>query len=413
MDKTLRVAVRKFAPFENALKKIWHSFKMQTNSEFELEFCPMDLTELHQSLFEEEGLMNGSWDIVQISSDWVSEAFNKSALENLTPFIAENERKTYLQNWPASLRRSQTFENNIYGIPFHDGPECMIYRTDLFACEENKTRFKSQFSKELIVPKTWDDYLQTTAFFSSLKEGTYGTALAAFPDGHNAVYDFCILAWSRGGEFVARDHSININIPQIVEGLNFYRDFIQSRNIIHPQSKNFDSVKLGQAFANGEIAMMINWFGFAAYAQLEGNSKVKNNVGVCEIPTDGENKSISPNSYWIYSIAKGCQNKHIAYDFISFATNKINDCLLTLEGGIGCRLTTYKDEKINRQIPFFNQLETLHSYATELPNTPLWPKVAHHIDNLMLQVMNTNTPIEELVKETQNLISRNFSTLCK
>ncbi|AYD47644.1 ABC transporter substrate-binding protein [Arachidicoccus soli] len=407
INKKLRVAVRKFTPFENALEKIWHSFKVQTNTEFELEYSSMDLTELHQSLFEEGGLQNGSWDIVQLSSDWVSEAFNKGAIEDLAPFIAQNEKEVYLQNWPPSLRRSQTFENKIYGIPFHDGPECMIYRTDLFESEENKAKFKALFAEELEVPKSWGKFLQVATFFSSLQQGFYGTALAAFPDGHNAVYDFCIQAWSRGGVFLRKDNSINIDIPQIVEGLNFYRDFIQSKNSIHPQSKNFDSVRLGQAFANGEIAMMINWFGFAAYAQLEGLPKVKNNVGVCEIPTDGENKSISPNSYWIYSIAKGSQNKHIAYEFISFATNQINDCILTLEGGIGCRLTTYKDEEINRQIPFFNQLEILHSYATELPNLPQWASVAHHIDNLMLQVMNTNTPIELLVKETQKLISNN------
>ncbi len=106
INKKLRVAVRKFTPFENALEKIWHSFKVQTNTEFELEYSSMDLTELHQSLFEEGGLQNGSWDIVQLSSDWVSEAFNKGAIEDLVPFIAQNEKEVYLQNWPPSLRRS-------------------------------------------------------------------------------------------------------------------------------------------------------------------------------------------------------------------------------------------------------------------------------------------------------------------
>ncbi|MGF7230416.1 extracellular solute-binding protein [Arachidicoccus sp.] len=407
-NKILRIAVRRFAPFEYALEKIWHSFAMQTGCNLDLEFCSMDLPELHQTLFEENGLTNGKWDIVQISSDWILEGINAKTIENLSPFILAKEEKNYLENWPTSLLRSQTFESNIYGIPFHDGPECLIYRKDLFESEENKATFRERFGKELTLPQNWESYFQIANFFSDLESNLYGTALAAFPDGHNVVYDFCIQIWSRGGDFIKADNSININIPQTIEGLTYYRNLIQSKNIIHPESKNFDSVKLGQAFAKGEVAMTINWFGFAAYAQLEGAPNIKNNIGVYQIPTDGKTKSISPNSYWMYSIAKGCQNKSIAYDFISFATNLFNDCLLTLEGGIGCRYSTYENKEINQKISFFYQLEKLHGNAVELPNIPTWPRVAHQIDNLMQQVINTHIPIEKLVEEAQSLIVKNI-----
>ena len=42
----------------------------------------------------------------------------------------------------------------IYGLPFHDGPECLIYRKDLFENENEKLAFKKVYGRELAPPRT-------------------------------------------------------------------------------------------------------------------------------------------------------------------------------------------------------------------------------------------------------------------
>ena len=53
----------------------------------------------------------------------------------------------------------------------------------------------------------------------------YGTVFAAFPDGHNTVYDFCLQLWSRGGDLTDANSAITLDTPQAAAALDFYRRF--------------------------------------------------------------------------------------------------------------------------------------------------------------------------------------------
>ncbi|MNL73607.1 hypothetical protein D3C87_1990880 [compost metagenome] len=91
----------------------------------------------------------------------------------------------------------------------------------------------------------------------------------------------------------------------------------------------------------------------------------------------------------------------MAYDFLRFATTSESDKLLTKEGGIGCRKSTWKDEEINTLIPFYHKLEMLHENALTLPQTPIWPKVCEFIDHMVLKAINSDIPSAQLLEETQ------------
>lgn len=405
-ENLLRIAVRKFPPFEFSIREAWQKFCAATGCDAALEMRPMDLPELYDSILSKNGLANDHWDIAHISSDWIKEAIKATAVENLDPFIHNTEIN--LAHWPESLTRRQFHENKIYGIPFHDGPECLIYRKDLFENKTHQSAYRERFDKELAPPGTWEDFHNTAVFFSNINDHFYGTALAAFPDGHNAVYDFCIQAWTRGGNFINPDNTINVYSETIIEGLKYYRNLFQDKNAVHPDSKNFDSVQLGKAFAKGEIAMMINWFGFAAYAELDKNASVKGKIDVAPIPHSAAANSVSPNSYWMYGIGAGSNKKKTAYDFIRFATDPQQDKALTLNGGIGCRIATWHDDEINAKIPYFHKLEALHQHAVELPDIPHWHELSKVIDNIMLCTVNSNDAIENILQEAQDFIHKNF-----
>lgn len=403
MDK-IRIAVRKFTPFETTLQKLWNLFCQENNITIEAEMIPLELNDLYDKTIAQNGLKNGNWDIALLNTDWIFDAVNEKAILDLNPFIIQNPPKDYPEGWHQSLLHLQQINNGTYGLPFHDGPECLIYRKDLFENPIEKENFKNKFGYELQPPKTWEQFTQIAEFFNRPAENLYGSVFANFPDGHNMVFIFCLLFWTKGGSLLDSQNQIDINRPEAVAALEYYRKISTNKNAVHPQSINFGSVEAGMAFAKGEVAMSINWFGFASMCEVIEESKVKGKVDITELPHNENHPTASLNVYWLYTIGTGTQHQQLAYDFIQFATSPESDKFLTSEGGIGCRKSTWNDAEINETIPFYHKLEQLHETALTLPQTAIWPKVAELIDHMILKALETNISSENLVEETQILI---------
>ncbi len=403
--ETIRIAVRKFGPFESALQKLWVAYCKTSGCTLKAEMVPMDLDDLHNAIIKNKGLKKGDWDIAHVVTDWLLEAWEDGALENLQPYITQNPPEDFPQGWSNSLLTMQKFGSAVAGLPFHDGPECLIYRKDLFEDSLEKQKYSIQFGKPLQVPKTWDEFKTVAQFFYRPEQNLYGTVFAGLPDGHNTVFDFCLQLWTRGGELTDKNGNINIHTPAAVEGLDFYKAILKDTKAVHPKTMEYESVQAGMAFARGEAAMMVNWFGFASMCEVIDESVVKGKVDITSIPCAGGNQSASLNVYWLYTIGSGSKHKQTAYDFLRFALNKQNDKLLTLEGGIGCRISTWKDAGVNSIIPYYHKLEQLHQNARSLPQKSTWAQIAHIIDEVVLQAINTDIPSDQLLFAGQQKIS--------
>lgn len=140
-QNTFRVAIRRFAPFEAAIEKQWASFQAATGCPLRLEWESLDLNPLVDSLFAQCGLKDGTWDIAFIVTDWLAEAVAEGSLLDLAPFMEGNPVPDYPEGWAPSLTGMQRFGDAIYGLPYHDGPECLVYRTDLFADRVEQSAF--------------------------------------------------------------------------------------------------------------------------------------------------------------------------------------------------------------------------------------------------------------------------------
>ncbi|GAA3745210.1 extracellular solute-binding protein [Flavobacterium ginsengisoli] len=403
MEK-IRIAVRKFDPFESTLRKLWDAFSLQNNIKIEAEMVALELHDLYETTISEKGLKEGKWDIAHINTDWIYDAANENAVLNLFSLIGENPPENYPFGWHKSLLHLQKLSNGIFGLPFHDGPECLIYRKDLFENKTEKENFKKQFGYELSTPKTWQEFAEIATFFNRPEQNLYGAVFANYPDGHNMVFDFCLQLWTRGGSLLNNKNQIDIHNEAAIKALDFYRKMVNDATAVHPKSREFGSVEAGLAFAEGQAAMAINWFGFASMAEVIEESKVKGKIDITSLPSDPGHKTASLNVYWLYTIGSGSKHQKLAYDFLRFATTPESDKLLTTEGGIGCRKSTWKDAEINTLIPFYHKLEMLHENALTLPQTPIWPKVAELIDGTVLKAIETDIPSEILLEETQKKI---------
>lgn len=400
-QSTFKIAVRKFAPFETAMQKFWDKFCAISGCDLKLEMIVMDLHELYDRTITKKGMANGDFDLAHINTDWIYEGYLNEDFEILNPYINKNKPDDFPRGWSKSLLSLQRFGWEVAGLPFHDGPECFIYRKDLFESHIEQANYLSQYGKALMVPKTWEDFHQVAQFFNRPEANLYGSIFACYPDGHNTVFDYCLQLWTRGGSLVDKNDVININTQASIAGLTFYRSIVNDQTAVHPGSAQFDSVAAGLAFMNGEAAMMVNWFGFATMCEVDENSKVKGKVDVDILPSNVDQISASLNVYWLYTIGKGSKNKEVAYEFLRFATNQENDKLLTLEGCIGCRMSTWNDPEINKIIPYYHKLDALHTVAKMLPQKKNWASIAAVIDEMVLSVVNSDQPIEKLVEQAQ------------
>lgn len=400
-SKTFRVAIRKFDPFESAIEKQWAAFKAAEGIDLTLETEALDLHPLYESYFENEDLARGNWDVGFMASDWFATANDTGALLDITPFIAADPPDDFPAGWTDSLLNMHRFGDVSLGVPYHDGPECLIYRKDFFDDLDEQAVYQQQYGMPLRVPKNWAEFHQIARFFTRPGEGLYGTIFAAYPDGHNTVYDFCLQLWTREGELFDADGKMKLDTPQAIDALEFYRHVLTDADAIHPRAREVDSVQSGLAFANGEVAMMVNWFGFAAMAETIADTKVKGKVDIAPIPFNEGGAPVSLNAYWILGVAAGSPHAEIAYRFIRHCVSAPMDKLLTLEGGIGCRKSTWTDAEVNATIPFYHKMTGLHDYARELPRLSNWNELASVIDGLVLDVINGDRPIDELVQGAQ------------
>jgi multiple sugar transport system substrate-binding protein len=388
----LRVAVRAFEPFEAGMQKTWALFEAAARTGLTLELQAFDLHGLHEALFESGGLREGAWDIAFMSTDWAPEAAARGELTDLAELLRVTPPEGFPEAWPDSLLRMQNVDGRVIGLPFHDGPECLIYRKDLLQGQH-------------AVPETWEEFHETARQLHGAEENLSGAVFGAFPDGHNTVYDFCLQLWSRDGELFDGAGGVCLNTAPAREGLAFYRGMLRDQRAAHPRCLELDSIEAGLAFAHGEAALAVNWFGFAAMCETMADSRVKGKVGVARVPRGAGGRHVSLNAYWILGIGGASPHREVAWQFLRHCATAAMDKLVTLGGAIGCRKATWRDAEVNARIPFYRELEKFHEDARELPRFKRWPRVAAALDELMVDAIRTDIPEAALLERAEKKIA--------
>lgn len=396
---TLRIAVRNYEDFVNALTEEARAFE-SLRPGVRVELVTQGIHPLYDSAIRDGGLREGRYDLALLGTDWLAEGMASGALEDLALWHESTPIAGWPEEWPRSLVKPLVFGNKLSSLPWHDGPECLVYRTDMFGDAEKRVAFRAEFGRELEPPKTWDEFEETARFFTDAKAKLYGTVFAAFPDGHNTVYDFALQLWSRGGELVDAHGVPQFATPQAVEAIDFYRRVVRNPELCHPESPKLDSTQSGDLFLAGEVAMMANWFGFAARSCRE-SSPLAGKVAIAPIPTDGAHAAISLSVFWALAMGAGSVNKELAWEFLRFIATPECDLKRTRHGAVGVRLSTWRNAELRAQAPPYREIEAISLGARTLPTGPHMAEYAKIIDALLTRALTTDTASAALLEEAQ------------
>jgi len=394
---TLRLALRNYSDFEKALTEEAQLFEAH-HPGVKVELISVGIHELYNSAIASGGLRDGHYDLALLVTDWLSEGMASGAFEDLLPWHQRIPVHDWPQGWPRSLVEPLVFGNRLSSVPWHDGPECLVYRTDLFNDPARRAAFRSQAFRDLAPPSTWEEFEQVARFFTG--SGLYGTVFAAFPDGHNTLYDFAIQLWSRGGELLDSSGKPLITTPQALAAVDFYRRVVRDSSLCHPKSPSLDSTQSGDLFVAGEVAMMPNWFGFAARSCREG-SPLAGKVAIAPIPTANGAPHVSLSVFWALAMGRGSRHKELAWQFLRFVSSAERDLGITRHGAVGTRLSSWRNPELQNRIPAYRDIEAVSLGARRLPIGPGMAAFAAIIDGVVTRALTTNDSTADILRSAQ------------
>jgi multiple sugar transport system substrate-binding protein len=394
--------LRNYKDFENALEEEARLFEV-THPGVHVELVSVGIHELYGAALTDGGLQEGRFDLALLVTDWLAEGMASGALEDLQVWQGRQPIAEWPESWARSLVGPLVFGGKLSSLPWHDGPECLVYRSDLFADPELRARHRGQLGHDLAPPRTWQEFEETARFLTSAREHRYGTIFAAFPDGHNTVYDFAVQLWSRGGQLSGPDGLPRVDSSEAVRALDFYRRIVRDSSLCHPKSPHLDSTQSGDVFLAGEVAMMVNWFGFAARSDREG-SPLAGKVAIAPIPSEPGVVSISLSVFWAMAMGAGSKQKELAWEFLRFLSTPERDLGIAKHGTVGVRLSTWRNTELQARVPAYASIEKISLGARQLPAGPQMAVFARVIDGIVTRALSTQDATVVILEEAQHEI---------
>src|SRR5271157_5292103 len=139
---TLRILLRNYADFENALEEEARLFE-SLHPGVNVELVPVGIHELYESGIAAGGLREGRFDLALLVSDWLAEGDAAGAFEDLHAWRQRSPIPDWPHGWPKSLAQPVVVGERLSSLPWHDGPECLVYRSDLFADPARRAEFRA------------------------------------------------------------------------------------------------------------------------------------------------------------------------------------------------------------------------------------------------------------------------------
>ncbi|HTV14135.1 MAG TPA: extracellular solute-binding protein [Acidobacteriaceae bacterium] len=399
---TIRLLVRDFSDFENAVAAEVAAFHRAQN---EIRVVPevVTLHQLYDVWFGAGGMREGRWDLGLLVTDWLAQAMEERVLEDLAPWMRRQPLPGWPDGWAQSIAEPVCFGNSVSSLPWHDGPECLIYRRDWFDDPAEQAAFRNEYGYELQPPRTWSEFADAARFFTRPEEGRYGTLFAAYPDGHNTLYDFALQLWSRGGSLVDRAGRASLASNEALSALDFYRATVRDEGMCHPDSQELNSTHSGDVFLEGGVALMVNWFGFAARSDRAG-SPLEGKVGIAAIPADPGCPPVSLSVFWTIGMARSGRNQAAAWEFLRFLGRPDVDLARSEHGTVPVRLSSWRNADLQLRVPGYARIEEISLSARRLPRSRSLPAFAEIVDLMLVDALTTNEPSAAILERAQQRI---------
>ena len=328
-------------------------------------------------------------DILLVPADWLPALAASGRVVPLTAALRVAPPDGWPDAWSPSFHEGVTWGDDVYGLPFHDGPQLLFTRPALLA------------EHGLDAPGTWS---QLVAQAAALHEPGVraGTVLAGAPDGHNNVYDFVLHLWRLGGDLLDGGRP-QLDSPAARAALALLREL--ATTLVAPDAHALDSNGSGAEFAEGRVGVVVNWAGYAALAAAAGVD-----FACAVAPThDGGTPTTTVNAFWVACVTSACSDADRAWDYLRHAASAEMDLETTRAGASGARRSTWADAGVLAAHPEYALFDAAHAHSRPLPRIPELPALVDVLNELVDAVVWRGEPAEPALlaaqREAERLVS--------
>ncbi|WP_052488464.1 extracellular solute-binding protein [Streptomyces sp. 150FB] len=358
-----------------------------------------DILDLQERVVAGDAAVSGEADLLLVVTDWLPALIAEGKVLPLDDYFDGTPPDGWPDVWHPALRDLQRGpDGRTYGVPYHVGPEMLLYRSDLYDDPAERAGFAERFGYPLAAPDTWEQYTDQARWFTRPGDGLHGTIVAGYPDEHNTVYDFLTQLWSRGAELTDSEGRLSLDSAEALDSARFLYDLWHTHRVVDPAAAEWDSVASGVHFAAGEAAMMVNWSGFAALSAPE-DSPIHGRVRCAPVPradVPGGGR-VALNSYWVLAVAAGSTRPDDAYAVLRDLTTAAMDRVTAEEGGTATRRDSWADPAVARLAPYYALFEEAHENTRALPRDPRWPRISVILDSMVASLVAGTAKPDEAI----------------
>jgi multiple sugar transport system substrate-binding protein len=161
---------------------------------------------------------------------------------------------------------------------------------------------------DLAPPETFDELKDQVIFFAN-PPNLYGTAFAGKDEGITGR--FMEILRANGGDLFDENWNPIFNSPEGVAALNWFKDIYDAK-AVPAGTVNYTWDDIGQAMAAGQLAIDLDWPGFAGFYNDPAASKIADVLGFAVSPVGSAASAAAGRARHSFSVTEACDNKPAA-----------------------------------------------------------------------------------------------------
>jgi len=357
------------------------AFKKMTADFEELTGIDVVWDEMEEGALADKLLLDGSagktsFDVIMNCPEFTPILVDLGMLEPLDSWIADSAKSPDWFDYEdvmAAYRDMLSYEGKHYGIPFAGETVFLFYRSDLF----------DKYDKE--VPTTFDEVMETAAFFHGKEEGLSGISMRTRL-GWECTYMWSVFIFPFGGVMLDPETGEpGFDRPGTIDSLEY---MIEVLEYAPPGIESYSFPEAWDAFMQGKAAIMIESSAAAPEVENTDKSVVAGKVAYAPMPA-GPAGAYSGVWGWGLSMTLGSEKKDAAWAFITYMTSKEMQDEYLANGGIVSRASMLNDPAQQSTNPYYQAtLDTLKQ-ASDLQAKGLGVVIMMPAWSMMSEVMGT------------------------
>jgi multiple sugar transport system substrate-binding protein len=242
-----------------------------------------------------------------------------------------------LAKYVAGTLKSAEIDGKLIQLPRVTDISNIYYRKSLYADPKNQAAYKAKYGKDLTTPQTYDDLKNQIIFFAA-PPNLYGTAFAGKDEG--ATGRFMEILRANGGDMFDANWKPTFNSPAGLAALQWFKDIYDAK-AVPAGTVNYGWDEIGQAMAAGQLAVDLDWPGFAGFYSDPAKSKIAADLGFAEAPVGTSGHHGGWSGSHSFSVTSACDNKPAAASLAVFLTNDDSEMMEAEAGNMPTRTETF------------------------------------------------------------------------